>query len=136
MLELFSREFYQSKKNKELQLGGTVCIETKSKNGKRLMRRVRVANKAEHLKPYLQRVCHVLNCCPQLLSFTRYPMGYCSASCMIRGTPHLTYSCSHAAASLQSRRMSEHALESRPPSSIGELRKPGFSTVERPRVRN
>ena len=96
------------------------------------MRRVRVANKAEHLKPYLQRVCHVLNCCPQLLSFTRYPMGYCSASCMIRGTPHLTYSCSHAAASLQSRRISEHALDSRPPSSIGELRKPGISAVERP----
>ena len=86
VLELFSREFYQNKKNKELQLGGTVCIETKSKNGKRLMRRVRVANKGEHLRPYLQRVCQVLNCCPQLISFTRHPMGYCSPVCMIRGT--------------------------------------------------
>ncbi|XP_048589841.1 MBT domain-containing protein 1-like isoform X3 [Nematostella vectensis] len=84
VLELFSREFYQNKKNKDLQLGGTVCIETKSKNGKRIMRRVRVVNKTDHLGPYLQRVCEVLNCCPEVVSATRYPMGYCSPLCMSR----------------------------------------------------
>ena len=85
VLELFSREFYQNKKNKELHLGGTVCIETKSKNGKRLMRRVRVANKPDHLHAYLNRVCQVLNCCPELVNFTRYPLGYCSQTCLSRG---------------------------------------------------
>lgn len=85
VLELFSREFYQSKKNRELQLGGTVCIETKSKNGKRLMRRVRVVNKAEHLQPYLKRVCEVVGCCPELISGTRYPLGYCSQTCCLKG---------------------------------------------------
>ncbi|XP_020915017.1 MBT domain-containing protein 1 isoform X2 [Exaiptasia diaphana] len=84
VLELFSREFYQNKKNKDLQLGGTVCIEMKSKNGKRIMRRVRVANKAEHLFTYLNRVCQVLHCCPEIVSATRYPMGYCSQLCMSR----------------------------------------------------
>lgn len=85
VLELFSREFYQSKKNRELQLGGTVCIETKSKNGKRLMRRVRVVNKAEHLQPYLKRVCEVVGCCPELISATRYPQGFCSQTCCLKG---------------------------------------------------
>ncbi|XP_020628056.1 lethal(3)malignant brain tumor-like protein 2 [Orbicella faveolata] len=85
VLELFSREFYQSKKNRELQLGGTVCIETKSKNGKRLMRRVRVVNKAEHLQPYLQRVCQVLGCCSELVSATRYPMGHCNQTSCVKG---------------------------------------------------
>lgn len=85
VLELFSREFYQSKKNRELQFGGTVCIETKSKNGKRLMRRVRVVNKAEHLQPYLQRVCQVLGCCSELVSATRYPMGHCNQTSCVKG---------------------------------------------------
>ncbi|PFX31281.1 Polycomb protein Scm [Stylophora pistillata] len=85
VLELFSREFYQSKKNREFQLGGTVCIETKSKNGKRLMRRVRVVNKAEHLQPYLQRVCQVLGCCSELVSSTRYALGSCNQSSCLKG---------------------------------------------------
>ena len=71
--------------SRELQLGGTVCIETKSKNGKRLMRRVRVVNKAEHLQPYLKRVCEVVGCCPELISGTRYPLGYCSQTCCLKG---------------------------------------------------
>lgn len=70
---------------RELQLGGTVCIETKSKNGKRLMRRVRVVNKAEHLQPYLQRVCQVLGCCSELVSSTRYPLGYCNQANCLKG---------------------------------------------------
>lgn len=85
VLELFSREFYQSKKNRELQLGGTVCIETKSKNGKRLMRRVRVVNKAEHLQPYLKRVCEVLGCCSEFISSIRYPLGHCTQTCCLKG---------------------------------------------------
>ena len=36
--------------------------------------------------------------------------------------------------SLQSRRISEHALESRPPFLVWEPRKPGMSTTEWPRV--
>ena len=70
---------------RELQLGGTVCIETKSKNGKRLMRRVRIVNKAEHLQPYLKRVCEVLGCCSELVSATRYPLGYCNQTCCLKG---------------------------------------------------
>lgn len=85
VLELFSREFYQSKKNRELQLGGTVCIETKSKNGKRLMRRVRVVNKAEHLQPFLKRVCEVLGCCSELISAIRYPLGCCNQTSCLKG---------------------------------------------------
>lgn len=73
---------------RELQLGGTVCIETKSKNGKRLMRRVRVVNKAEHLEPYLQRVCQVLGCCSELVSATRYPMGHCNQTSCVKGQGH------------------------------------------------
>ena len=70
---------------RELQLGGTVCIETKSKNGKRLMRRVRVVNRVEHLQPYLKRVCEVLGCCSELISGTRYPLGYCNQTCCLKG---------------------------------------------------
>lgn len=62
-----------------------MCIETKSKNGKRLMRRVRVVNKAEHLQPYLQRVCQVLGCCSELVSATRYPMGHCNQTSCVKG---------------------------------------------------
>lgn len=76
---------YSRSSLRELQLGGTVCIETKSKNGKRLMRRVRVVNKAEHLQPYLQRVCQVLGCCSELVSATRYPMGHCNQASCVKG---------------------------------------------------
>ena len=62
-----------------------MCIETKSKNGKRLMRRVRVVNKAEHLEPYLLRVCQVLGCCSELVSATRYPMGHCNQTSCVKG---------------------------------------------------
>ena len=87
VLELFSREFYQNKKNKELHLGGTVCIETKSKNGKRLMRRVRVANKPDHLHAYFERVCQVLNCCSELISFTRSEERRVGKECRSRLSP-------------------------------------------------
>lgn len=85
---------------RELQLGGTVCIETKSKNGKRLMRRVRVVNKAEHLQPYLQRVCQVLGCCSELVSATRYPMGHCNQTSCVKGRERISY-LSHAVSVLE-----------------------------------
>ena len=49
------------------------------------MRRVRVVNKAEHLQPYLQRVCQVLGCCSELVSATRYPMGHCNQTSCVKG---------------------------------------------------
>ena len=49
------------------------------------MRRVRVVNKAEHLQPYLKRVCEVLGCCSELVSATRYPLGYCNQTCCLKG---------------------------------------------------
>ena len=91
--------------SRELQLGGTVCIETKSKNGKRLMRRVRVVNKAEHLQPYMKRVCEVLGCCSELVSATRYPLGYCSTTCCLKGQYTLSYACSRRSDSGKVRRI-------------------------------
>ena len=60
------------------------------------MRRVRVVNKAEHLEPYLQRVCQVLGCCSELISATRYPMGHCNQTSCVKGQGNrvLLVSCS------------------------------------------
>ena len=90
-----------------------MCIETKSKNGKRLMRRVRVVNKAEHLQPYMKRVCEVLGCCSELVSATRYPLGYCSTTCCLKGQYTSSYACSRRSDSGKVRRIGQWRGEQR-----------------------
>ena len=90
VLELFCHEFYQSKKHVDLDLGSTVCIEIKNKNDKRIMRRVKIASKAATVNPYIERVCHLLECCPNVFSSTRYPSEQCDTCRLKQGdAPHM-----------------------------------------------
>lgn len=81
LLELFSREFYQSKKHKDLKLDNIVCLEITGKNGKRFLRRVRGPSRSGILAKYLQRICEMLQCCPYLIVEDRFPSGKCDNDC-------------------------------------------------------
>lgn len=85
VLELFCREFYQSKKHNDLDLGSTVCIEIKNKNDKRIMRRVKIASKATTVNPYIERVCQLLECCSNVFSSVKYSTEQCD-SCRLKQT--------------------------------------------------
>ena len=81
LLELFSREFYQSKKHKDLKLDNTICLEITGKNGKRFLRRVKGPSRSGILSKYLQRICSMLQCCPYLIVEDRFPSGKCNTNC-------------------------------------------------------
>ena len=81
LLELFSREFYQSKKHKDLKLDNTICLEITGKNGKRFLRRVKGPSRSGILSKYLQRICAMLQCCPHLIVEDRFPSGKCNTNC-------------------------------------------------------
>lgn len=81
LLELFSREFYQSKKHKDLKLDNTICLEITGKNGKRFLRRVRGPSRSGILSKYLHRICEMLQCCPHLIVEDRFPSGECDTNC-------------------------------------------------------
>ena len=81
LLELFSREFYQSKKHKDLKLDNTICLEITGKNGKRFLRRVRGPSRSGILTKYMSRICEMLQCCPNLIVEERFPTGICQSDC-------------------------------------------------------
>lgn len=81
LLELFSSEFYQSKKHKDIKLDNTICLEITGKNGKRFLRRVRGPSRSGILGKYLHRICEMLQCCPYLIVEDRYPSGRCQTNC-------------------------------------------------------
>ena len=81
LLELFSREFYQSKKHKDLKLDNTICLEITGKNGKRFLRRVKGPSRSGILSKYLSRICEMLQCCPHLIVEERFSSGKCSTNC-------------------------------------------------------
>ena len=85
VLELFCREFYQSKNHIDLDLGSTVCIEIKTKNDKRIMRRVKIASKAANVTAYIDRVYKLLDCCPNVFVSEKYPTEQCE-SCRLKQT--------------------------------------------------
>jgi hypothetical protein len=88
VLELFCHEFYQSKKHIDLDLGATVCIEMKTKTDKRLMRRVKIASKVDTIRPNIERVFQLLNCCPNVFATVKYPTEQCDA-CRVKQTNDL-----------------------------------------------
>jgi len=81
LLELFSSEFYQSKKHKDLKLDNTICLEITGKNGKRFLRRVRGPSRSGILGKYLHRICEMLQCCPHLIVEERFQTGKCQTDC-------------------------------------------------------
>ncbi|XP_012559766.2 scm-like with four MBT domains protein 2 isoform X1 [Hydra vulgaris] len=81
LLELFSREFYQSKRHKDLKLDNSICLEITGKNGKRFLRRVRGPSRSSILSKYLRRICEMLQCCPNMIVEERFPSGKCLTGC-------------------------------------------------------
>ena len=81
VLELFSKEFYQTKQHKDLKLDNVICVEITGKSGKRFLRRVRVPSKQNAVGKYLARVCCMLKCCPFFVSDERFFGGKCASNC-------------------------------------------------------
>ncbi|XP_065058211.1 MBT domain-containing protein 1-like isoform X2 [Rhopilema esculentum] len=81
VLELFSKEFYQTKQNKDLKLDHVICVEITGKSGKRFLRRVRVPSKQNLIPKYLARVCSMLKCCPSFVCDERFFGGKCDTNC-------------------------------------------------------
>lgn len=81
VLELFSKEFYQTKQHKDLKLDNVICVEITGKSGKRFLRRVRVPSRLNAVGKYLARVCVMLKCCPCFVSDERYFGGKCDTNC-------------------------------------------------------
>lgn len=88
VLELFCHEFYQSKKHIDLDLAATVCIEIKTKNDKRIVRRVKIASKADTIWPNIERVCLLLGCCSNVFASVKYPTEQCDA-CRVKQSTEL-----------------------------------------------
>eukprot|EP00794_Sanderia_malayensis_P006848 gene6848-7617_t len=72
VLELFSKEFYQTKQHKDLKLDSVICLEITGKTGKRFLRRVRAPSKQSLVPKYFARVCSMLKCCPYFISDERF----------------------------------------------------------------
>jgi hypothetical protein len=88
VLDLLCHEFYQTKKHSDLDLAATVCIEIKTRNDKRIMRRVKIASKADTIRPNIERVLQLLGCCPNVFAKDKYPTEQCDA-CRVKQTSEL-----------------------------------------------
>ena len=115
LLELFSREFYQSKKHKDLKLDNVVCLEITGRNGKRFLRRVKGPSRSGILGKYLQRICEMLQCCPNLIVEERFPSGKCTINCLeifsAGATPLTTTSTPQSIENFSNKQVHEHSLE-------------------------